>query len=216
MPVRESADSRGARRARVLVRRTGERLGDARRAGGLSLREVARQLKVGHHRVARAEAGDPEALTIAFAARFAAVVGSELGVTVHPVGDPVRDKGHLALIARFRARIGRGVVVKTEVPMPIAGDQRSADLILEADGLDAVVEAETRLDDIQAVERSLAAKRRDLGATRAILLVSDTRHNREVLKLVPELASHFPVGTRACLAALARGADPGGDALVIV
>jgi hypothetical protein len=51
---------------------------------------------------------------------------------------------------------------------------------------------------------------------RAILLVSDTRHNRTVIAQVPELRRQFPVDTRQCLAALGRGLDPGGDCLVII
>ena len=60
------------------------------------------------------------------------------------------------------------------------------------------------------------AKQRDLGAKRAILLVADTRHNREVIRQVPDLRREFPISTRACLAALGRGEDPGGDCLVIL
>jgi hypothetical protein len=93
---------------------------------------------------------------------------------------------------------------------------RNADGVAEGAAFDAIVEAETRLHDVQGVERRLRAKQRDLGATRAILLVADTRHNRTVLATFDQLAGRFPVGTRACLAALAKGRDPGGDCLVIV
>ena len=78
------------------------------------------------------------------------------------------------------------------------------------------VEAETRLGDVQATERRLRAKQRDLGATRAILLVADTRHNRRVITVVPDLTRQFPVGTRGCLAAFRAGRDPGADCLVIL
>jgi hypothetical protein len=33
---------------------------------------------------------------------------------------------------------------------------------------------------------------------------------------VPDLQRQFPVGTRACLAALGKGRDPGADCLVIL
>jgi hypothetical protein len=46
--------------------------------------------------------------------------------------------------------------------------------------------------------------------------VADTRHNRHVIDHVPELRREFPIGTRRCLAALTRGADPGGVCLVIL
>jgi hypothetical protein len=100
--------------------------------------------------------------------------------------------------------------------MPITGDHRSGDALVEGGDFDALVEAETHLHDIQALERSIAGKQRDLGASRVVLLVSDTRHNRDVIRNVAELRRRFPIGTRACLAALGRGRDPGGDALVIL
>ena len=100
--------------------------------------------------------------------------------------------------------------------MPIPGDRRSADGVAFAADFDAIVEAETRLDDVQAAERRLRGKQRDLDTKRAILLVSDTRHNRMVIDQVPELRRQFPVDTRHCLAALGRGLDPGGDCLVIL
>jgi len=100
--------------------------------------------------------------------------------------------------------------------MPITGDRRSADAVISGPGFEILVEAETRLDDVQALERSIAGKQRDLGIDRVILLVADTRHNREVINRVGELRRRFPLATRTCVLALARGRDPGGDALVIL
>jgi hypothetical protein len=105
---------------------------------------------------------------------------------------------------------------RTEVPLPIPGDLRSADGVATTDDFAAIVEAETRLDDVQAAERRLRSKQRDLGGRRAILLVADTRHNRHVIDQVPDLRHQFPIDTRHCLAALGRGDDPGGDCLVIL
>ncbi len=174
------------------------------------------RLGVGHDLVARAERGDRAALTIDMTARIAAVLGQELSVSLHPDGGPVRDKGHLALLARFRSRLGPVVRWRSEVPMPIEGDRRSADAVIGLEALEVMVEAETHLDDIQALERGIAAKQRDLGIARVILLVADTRHNRAIIEGVPELRRRFPIGTRACLFALAADRDPGGDALVIL
>jgi hypothetical protein len=100
--------------------------------------------------------------------------------------------------------------------MPIPGDLRSADGVAATESFGAIVEAETRLDDVQAAERRLRSKQRDLGLPRAILLVADTRHNRQVMNEVPGLRHGFPIDTRRCLAALSRGDDPGGDCLVIL
>lgn len=147
---------------------------------------------------------------------MAAVLGLQLNVGLYPDGDPVRDAAHLALIERFRARLSSAVVVRTEVPIPMDGDRRSADLVLACATSRIVVEAETRLDDIQAFERRLSAKQRDLKIARAILLVADTRHDRHVIRLHPELGERFPATMRSSLVALARGDPPAGDALVIL
>jgi hypothetical protein len=135
---------------------------------------------------------------------------------MYPVGTAIRDQAHVALLARFAARLSPTMLWRTEVPIPIPGDLRSADGTLAAPGVGAIVEAETRLHDLQATQRRLRAKQRDLGLPRAILLVADTRHNRAVIRNVPGLHREFPVGTRACLAALAAAQDPGGDCLVIL
>jgi hypothetical protein len=106
-------------------------------------------------------------LTIDLAARIAAVVGLQLSVSLHPDGDPLRDEGHVTLIRRFLDRMGESIDVRLEVPIPIPGDRRGADIGLTSPaGLDAMVAAETHLDDVQALLRSMAAKQRDLGVNR--------------------------------------------------
>lgn len=79
-----------------------------------------------------------------------------------------------------------------------------------------LIEAETHLGDVQALERKCAAKARDLGVIRTVLLVADTRRNRQVIRDHPELTDRFPIGTRACLAELAHATDPGGDCLIVL
>ena len=155
-------------------------------------------------------------MSVDLAARVASVVGLQLASSLHPDGDPVRDRAHLALLARVRARISPALRWRAEVPIPIAGDLRSGDVLISGGEWDALLEAETRLGDLQLLERRAAAKQRDLGATRLILLVSDTHHNRDVVRLHPELRDRFPVDTRTCLSRLGRGDDPLGDALVIL
>ena len=70
-------------------------------AGRISQRELGRHLGVPHSRIGRVLRGQPGVLTIDMAARMASVLGLELNVTLHPSGEPVRDKGHLALLERF-------------------------------------------------------------------------------------------------------------------
>jgi transcriptional regulator with XRE-family HTH domain len=206
----------GARRSRLLRQRLSAELDGARVTGGVSIREVSRAVGVSPHRIERALRGEPGALTVDLAARIAPVVGLQLAASLFPNGDPVRDRAQLRLLDRFRARLHASLSWRTEVPMPIAGDLRGADGVIGSGFGTIVVEAETRLSDPQAVERSAMLKKRDLGAERLILLIADTPNNRRVLELHPELRERFPVGTRKCLAALARGEDPGGDCLVIL
>jgi transcriptional regulator with XRE-family HTH domain len=216
MANRESLATIGASRSRLLRGRMGDDLAGARRALGLSLREVGRRVGVSPQRIARAERGSPSALTVDLAARIAPVLGLQLAASLYPSGDPVRDAGHLRLLARFRARLHPNFRWRAEVPVPIAGDLRSGDAVITAPDKEMLVEAETHLGDIQALERRAGAKARDLGVERLILLVASTRHNRRVIALHPELLQRFPIGSRACLVALARGEDPGGDCLVVL
>lgn len=183
---------------------------------GISTRQLAATLGISHTQVRRIEAGVAPHVDLDLISRMASVLGAELSLGVHPIGPPVRDKAHVELLERFAARLGSGMTWETEVPIPIPGDLRSADGVTGNGEFDAVVEAETRLHDVQATERRLRAKQRDLETTRAILLVADTRHNRAVIAAVPDLQRQFPVGTRACLAALGKGRDPGADCLVIL
>lgn len=200
----------------MLRLRLAEELTNARAAAGLSIRELALRVGVGPHRLERAERGDPGTLTIDLAARLASMLGLQLAVSLHPNGDPVRDRGHLALLGRFRARMHPGLKWRTEVPTPITGDLRAGDASIELPNVLILIEAETRVVDLQSVERKANLKRRDLGAERLILLLADTPNNRRVLALHPELRERFPITQRRCLAALGRGEDPGGDALVVL
>lgn len=212
----ESVAAVGARRSRALRQRTAEDLRNARETGGLSVREVADKVGVSPHRIRRAERGDPGTLTIDLAARMAPVVGLRLATSLHLDGDSVRDQAQLALLERFRRRLDPALIWHAEVPVPIPGDLRAADGVVEGAFGAAVVEAETKLTDVQAIERRSSLKQRDLGAERLILLVADTPFNRKVLQLHVELQARFPIGTRRCLGSLARGADPGGDCLVVL
>ena len=226
MPTWDTRAQRGAQRGQLLLRRVGDELRTARTAAGLSSRAVGALVGLSHVQVIRIERGLAPHVGIETLARIASVLGHELSLRIHPIGPPVRDKAHVALLQRFAARLGADVTWQTEVPIPLPGDLRSADGVVAigatardtapARNLEAIVEAETRLHDVQATERRLRAKQRDLGTPRAILLVADTRHNRRVIAAIPEIQRQFPVGTRTCLAALKAGRDPDADCLVIL
>jgi transcriptional regulator with XRE-family HTH domain len=212
----ERARERGSRLARRERIRAGEEIRAGRVAAGLSQRKLGALCGLSHTAVGRMERGETRRMSIDRLAVVAAVLGLEIRLSFYPSASPVRDEAHLALIARFRSRVSPQLRWRTEVPIPIPGDQRSADVVLDRPPGGAIVEAETRLNDIQALERRVGAKQRDMGLERVILLVSDTRHNRSVLEHHPELRERFPVGTRAALLALREGRLPDGDAIVIL
>ena len=197
------------------MRRFGENVRLYRLAAGVSQRRLGEALRVSHSTIGRIERGHGR-VEVVFAARLCAALGAELSLDSHPVGSPVRDRGHLALLARFQSQISPILGWRTEVPLPIAGDLRTLDGYLLGEDFDGIVEAETRLDDLQAVERRVHLRQRDSRARRALVVASDTRHNREILASTPEFRVRFPVSTRALLRALRRGDDPGGDGIVLL
>jgi hypothetical protein len=77
-------------------------------------------------------------------------------------------------------------------------------------------EAETVLDDIQALERRLALKVRDGRVDGLILLVADTRRNRRMIASAPGAFQGFDRDARRVLRELAAGRDPGGSSLILL
>lgn len=216
MSTHEAAVQRGRRTSRARRRRIGDELRQARVAAGLSQRTLGRHLHVSHSAIGRMERAEVRTISIDRVAVVAAVLGLDLHVGLYPNASPVRDAAHLALLQRFRSRLGRGLVLRMEVPLPDPNDLRSADGVVGGEDVDVMVEAETRAADVQALLRRIFSKQRDLGSRRVILVLNDTRHNRMVTTTYPELADRFPISARSCLRALAEGRDPGGDALLLL
>jgi transcriptional regulator with XRE-family HTH domain len=194
----------------------GEEWRHARVAAGLSQGQVAAAVGASHSQVSRIERGKVSSLSIVRAAEVSAVLGRDLSVRQFPAGPPLRDAGHIALLARFDSLISAPYRITREAPMPIPGDRRAWDRRL--DGPASIgVEAETRPADLQALEREIALKVRDSGVDRAILLLARSRHNRELLRTqLPALRQSFPLGTREVLAALRAGRDPGANGLIVL
>ena len=174
MPTRETSTQRGSRVARRLLIRTGEELRIARVGAGLSLRTVAAEVGISHTQVQRIERAVAPHVDIDTLARLAAVLGHDLSIGVHPVASPLRDAAHVALLERLHRRLSPTLRWQTEVPMPIPGDLRSADATIVGPGVDVLVEAETHLDDVQAVTRRITGKQRDLATERTLSCCSST------------------------------------------
>ena len=186
----------------------------------MSLRDVAAASGASHQQLARFERGDLERVSIAELGAWCAIVGLDLSIRAYPAGDPIRDRAQLALLERFRARLHPSLRWRTEVPLPIERDLRAWDA--EVSGRTPErwrirVEAETNVADGQALERRLQLKIRDDPVGHVVLLVSETRSNRQAIRRLKDgLRETLPLDAREMMAALGTGRDPGASGVVIL
>ncbi len=215
--ARGSATARGADRARHIVAELTTELRRARIDRGLSQADVGRAVGLRGPQVCRIEHGRSPEVSIALLCRLLSVVGLELSARAYPAGEPLRDTAHAAVLGRFRARLHGSLRWRLEVPLPTSGDLRAWDGWVGGPGWRIGVEAETRPTDLEALQRRLALKVRDGGVDMLILLLSDTRHNRALLRAhEDDLAGRFPVPGRRAVELLAAGVHPGGNAIVLI
>lgn len=183
----------------------------------MSQAAVAAAAGVAHTTVGRIERDRLPGVSIDVLARIGSAVGLDLVVRVYPAGDPVRDAAQVGLLERLRQRLPAAIPWHTEVPLPIPGDLRAWDAVLGLPGRLTALEAETRLSDLQAMERRINRKRRDGGIDRVVILVADTRANRRALALGREgLRASFPLDTREVMAALDEGRQAPASGIVIL
>ena len=205
------------RLARWMLTDVGRELRIARIAAGMRQRDAARLLHTSKSRICRVEQGQVATLNLPDLASHAAAVGLKPYVKLFPLGRRLLDQPQLDLLARFRARLHPSWSWETEVPIPIPGDLRAGDCRIAIPESALLVEAYTRLSDYQAQVRSARRKQADLGVTRLVLLLAATHANRRAIRDAGIVArDSFPLGTRATLAALAEGRDPGADAIVFL
>lgn len=224
MPTIERARARGARHARTSLAAIADELREARLAAGMSQQHVASVAGLTQSRVSRTERCQRLPPRIDELARHCAALGLRLSLRAYPDASPVRDAAQLRLLARLRAQLGPGLRWRSEVPVGGEGDLRAWDVVLDARGAGAPepaasvgIDAETRLRDIQALQRRVELKRRDSGVDIVALLLADTKHNRAVLRAYrTALTSTFPLDTAAVMSALRRGQIPRASGIVIL
>jgi transcriptional regulator with XRE-family HTH domain len=217
MPVHEGHELRGRRQARRVAREFGQELLAARKQSGVSQETAARAAGMSRAQFGRIERAEIRGLTFDQASRAAAAVGLRLVVKTYPDGDPARDAAHLALAERFRRRLPPHATWRTEVPIPMPGDQRAWDGVATVNRRRAGCELETRLHDLQAQQRRLTLKERDGNVDVLLLVVSDTTANRSFLDQHREqLRGLLPLDSRQVLDAFRRGELPERSGIVIV
>lgn len=216
MSHRERHRDRGVRRARASLAELGRELRATHRSAGLRQVDVARAAGASASWVSQVERGAARDVGFRLVSVMLAVVGLDLSVRAFPGAQPLRDEGHRQLLSRFRALFPAGTPWRTEVPLPVPGDQRAWDAMTLLWGVRIGIEAELRPTDLQALERRLALKKRDGAVGRLVLVLADTRHDRALLRLTGEsLRDRFPVQGRVARLALRSLADRGGDLLIV-
>lgn len=216
MPVRERVVAAGTRRGERLNRMIGQEIRNGRRMAGVSQEDLGAAAGLSGSEVCRVEHGQAPWLTVIHASELLSAVGLDLWGKVYPAGPPLRDVAHLRLLADFEARLAASVQCQREWPIPNDRTGRAIDLLLTGIPKRTGVEAETVLNDLQALERDLNLKQRDASLERMILLVRGSKRNREILRAADALRRAFPLQTRTVLTALGEGRDPGGSGIVIL
>jgi transcriptional regulator with XRE-family HTH domain len=197
-------------------RRTRADISQARRSAGLSHDAVGAACGISGSAEWRIEHGVTRVVDVRTLACLGAAVGLDVRLRAFPAGDPIRDAGQQRLLGRFRRRVHPGLSWRAEVPLPIEGDRRAWDALIRGEGWVVAVEAETVLDDLQAVERRVALKRRDGGVDDVILLVADTRRNRRALAAAPHASPGFSRNARSALQSIAAGRGPVAGCIVML
>ncbi len=195
----------------------GRELRLARHNAGATMQQVADRLGWSKSKISRIERGLSARVALSDLVMLGSVVGVRPSVRFYPTGRALRDVGQLELLTSLNSRMHPSWHHRQEVPMPSEGDLRAADQVSSISGCTVMVEAYRRFADSQAQVRAARAKQRDLGATRLLILLEDTRANRRALaEMGKEVRRSFPVPARTLLAALAAGVDPGGDGILLL
>jgi transcriptional regulator with XRE-family HTH domain len=185
----------------------------ARVLAGKTQSQVGKAIGTSAAQVSRIERARVSSVSFRQLVRFGAAVGMQVWMRAYPGGRRVMDGPQLALLHRLREH-AQPWTSRTEVTMPIPGDLRAADAMLTNEMCTIVVEGITRLVDYQAQARAALAKKRDLGADRAVLLIADSRNNQKALReagaLINEGSRLAPMQSSAPSMA---GEDPGDDGI---
>jgi transcriptional regulator with XRE-family HTH domain len=218
---RETRLERGRRRGKSLIARSLTEVRSARNEAGLTHEEVAHSIGLSRSNFTRLERGEFDDLGIVRLSEIASVLGYEVSVGLHPVGDPVRDKGQLACGRRVNALLSDRWRVTDETLLPGAGEQRAWDKLLrlveETPRHLVGVDIESRIWDVQAIVRRTRARERDGQVDRILIVLADTAHNRRLAdELRICLGADYATSPRSICTSLRDGRPLLGSGVVLV
>ena len=188
---------------------------------GISQTALAHALDISQANLWRIEANRVSGMTVVRLSEMASLLGKELSLGLHQLGDPIRDKGHQALAKRFSAILSPAWSVTSETLLPLAGDLRAWDKLLRLVGATprhlVGVDLETRIRDIQALVRRTRGRERDGEVDAILILLSDSTTNRRlVTELRETLGPAYATGSRTLLKALREGSALIGSGVVLL
>jgi transcriptional regulator with XRE-family HTH domain len=207
----------GSERSRVVAKRLGIGLKDARLVAGLTQRQLADRAGVSQPEIARLEAGDGRGTGVETWARCAAAAGTQLAAFLEaaPGASLPRDIEHLRrqnLVIRMSAPGGWHPLPEDLIPDGTR-HPRSIDvnLVRAVRRECAVVEIWDLILDgggaMRGLEGKVLAVRERLGSgwnVQGLLLVRGTQRNRRLIReLAPLFAARYPASSAAWLRALA-------------
>lgn len=215
---RETRAARGLARGRGLTAKLVTELLEARKTAGLSQRTVADLLGWSQSELSRMERlVRIDYVSLIDVAEVAAVLGLELSAGLHPAGEPLRDKGHQAVVRRLIATVHESWRVAREVLLPYPGYIRAWDVVLRMAGCIVGIEVETRVRDIQGLTRRMRTRQREGGTDVVVLVLAESTHNRRVLpELLEALGPEFATSPRAVLKAMREGKPIPGSAVILL
>lgn len=217
MATRETRLDRGRSHARQLTATLLSELRLTRRTAGISQAALGRLLGWPQSRFSEFERNkrDP---TIGEICEVGALLGLKPTIQLHPEEEPLRDRGQLKLIARFRALLSTTWHVMIEAPFPTLGDLRSWDVLIRLGSTYRVgVEAETRIRDIQELVRRIRQRELHGGVDEILIILSDTTHNRRLVgELREALGERYAASPRTLHAGLRTGSPLPGSGLILL
>ncbi len=213
MAANDRLRSRGNRRGNEILNDFGNDAREARIGTGISQEEVGRRLGMSGDKVWKIEHAKLLTLSFVDGAEMAAVLGFDLSAKLYPSGAKIRDEGQAKRLIRLLENVGRPLRYRTDVALPqVAGartDLRGWDAVLYGHGERTCIEYEVRLHDLQATIRRHNLKRRDDPPNHFLMVVANTRHNREVVRTYIDLFAELPrLRTANVLKMLRAGQHP--------
>lgn len=218
MASRERAKDRAARLAVEALSAMVHEFRQRRLALGLSQATVAAAAGMSASRLSRIERDPRRRTSLLDLFAIGEALGLDIRLNAYQGGRPVHDHVQIRLLPAVRQRIHALLGWLTEVPLPIAGDRRAWDAIATTDDGWTAFEVIARLGAVDATVRQVRQKQRDdRRVGRVILIVADTRRNREALAAARAiLATEFPLRNHDALADLAEGRTPPADGIVLL